>query len=177
MLSKRLEVVRIEGRDPRSDDGRRVVELSRECVVIKRVVSGAAMSIRVGLSGYRGPMTRFIAGRNIDGYELWLTHDDPDLALLLAVNDDRRAIEALRLEWARFLGLAPRWEDAVAEESEAQRERSAPYPSWAEPRARGFLTATRRPRFLARRKVGTCKRPQPIHPRPRILFDGSRPER
>lgn len=175
MFPNPQEVVCIEAHDPRSDDGRRTVEVSRDCVIIKRVVARAAMSIRVGLSSFRGLKTHFIAGKKFDRYELWLTHDDPDLALLLAVRDDRRAIEAQRLEWSHFLCLVARDEDGAEHEAETPPQRSrSPGPS---PHARGFLTAARRPRFLARRKIGNSKPPPPIHPRRRILFDGSRPER
>ena len=177
MFSKRLEIIRIEGHDPRCDDGRRIVELSRDGVIVKRIVSGVLMSIRVALSDFHGVTTRFVPGKNASPYELWLTHRDPDLTLLLAVSDDRRAIEIERLEWTNFLCLPARGESSGDDESEAAHEPAPPHPSSPQPRARGFVTAARRPRFLARRKVGGSKRPQPIHPRPRILFDGSRPER
>lgn len=177
MFSKPLEIVRIERHDPRCDDGRRIAELSGHGVIVRRIVSGVMMSIRVASSDFHGVMTRFVPGRNASPYELWLTHRDPDLALLLAVSDDRRTIESERLEWTNFLCLPVKGEASDEDESKASPEPAACHPSPPQPRARGFATAARRPRFLARRKIGSCRRPQPIHPRPHIIFDGSRPGR
>jgi len=177
MFSKPLEIVRIDGHDPRCDDSRRVVELSRDGVVVRRVVSGVVMSIRLALADFRGVITRFVPGKNVSPYELWLTHRDPDLTLLLAVSDDRRTIEIERLEWTNFLCLPVKGEASDEDDGGASPAPAARPLSPPQPRARGFATAARRPRFLARRKIGSCKRSQPVHPRPHILFDGSRPGR
>ena len=50
--------VRIEASDPRSDNHRRIVDIAREAVTIRRAVAGVAMSIRVAASDFRGVALR-----------------------------------------------------------------------------------------------------------------------
>lgn len=103
---KASDSIRIEACDPRSDDRRRIVEVAREGITIRRVVAGVSMAIRVARPAYRGVALR-ITGL-VDGrfhYEVRLTHRDPDLTVPLAEGEDLVAIEAQWRRWVAFFRL------------------------------------------------------------------------
>ncbi len=103
---KASDCIRIEASDPRSDDRRRVVEVGRESVTIRRSVAGVPMAIRLASSAYRGVVLR-VAGLESGRfhYEVRLTHRDPDLSVPLGEGDDLSAIEGQWRGWVAFLGL------------------------------------------------------------------------
>lgn len=104
--SKTQHSLRIEADDPRSDNRRRVIDVDREAVVIRRAVAGVQMAICVLSSAYRGValrITRLEEGRF--HYEVKLLHRDPDLSVPLAEGEDKVAVEAQWREWVRLLGL------------------------------------------------------------------------
>ena len=104
--SKAQQSLRIEARDPRSDSRRRVVDVDREAVVIRRAIAGVRMVIRIVSSAYRGValrITRVEEGRF--HYEVNLIHRDPDLSVPLAEGEDKAAVEAQWREWVGFLRL------------------------------------------------------------------------
>ena len=103
---KASDYIRIEACDPRSDNRRRVVDIAREGITIRRVVAGVSMAIRVDPSAYRGVALR-ITGL-VDGrfhYEVRLAHRDPDLSVPLGEGGDLVAIEAQWRGWVAFLRL------------------------------------------------------------------------
>jgi len=150
-----LACLRIEACDPRSDNRRRVVDLGREAVVIRRAVAGVPMAIRVASSAYRGVALR-ITGLE-DGrfhYEVKLLHRDPDLSVQLDEGDDQAAAEAQWRDWVGFLGLPAfvgRTESGVVQVNIDGVDLTRRLPN---PRRRGRVVTSRRPRFLTRRKVG-----------------------
>jgi hypothetical protein len=176
--SKAVQPTRIEAFDPRSDNRRRVVDLARETVTIRRAVAGISMAIRVASSTYQGVTLR-ITGLE-DGrfhYEVKLLHRDPDLSVSLAAGQDRAAVESEWREWARFLrlpALVGRTETADVDVNidglDIARRRSAP-------RRRVGSVVLRRPRFLMRRKVGAPAVPATVDSDPHILFYGSKFDR
>jgi hypothetical protein len=103
---KASDSVLIETCDPRSDNRRRIVEVAREGITIRRVVAGVSMAIRVAPPAYRGVALR-ITGLE-DGrfhYEVRLAHRDPDLTVPLAEGEDLVAVEAQWRRWAAFFRL------------------------------------------------------------------------
>jgi uncharacterized protein DUF6101 len=175
---KTLECLRIDTCDPRSDNGRRVVDLAREAVIIRRAVAGVAMAIRVASSAYRGVALR-ITGLE-DGrfhYEVKLLHRDPDLSVPLAEGDDQAAAEAQWREWVGFLGLPAfvgRTESGVVQVNIDGVDLARRLPSL---RRCGRLVTSRRPRFLTRRKVGGPVPARTIGADPHVLSNGSKSDR
>jgi hypothetical protein len=153
--SKDQQCLRIEGHDPRSDDRRRVIDICREAVLIRRVFAGMAMAVRVETAAYRGVSLR-IAGLD-DGrfrYEVKLLHRDPDLSVELADGEDDAAGEAQWREWVGFLGLPAlvgRTNSSDVRVNIAGVDLTSRTPT---PRARGSSMARRRSCFLRRRKTG-----------------------
>lgn len=146
---------RIEAFDPRSDNRRRVIDVGREGVTIRRAVAGVSMAIRIASSAYRGVTLR-VTGLQ-DGrfhYEVKLLHRDPDLSVSLAAGDDRVLVEGEWQGWVRFLGLPAlvgRTETADLEVNVDGVDIARRRPT---PRRRARSMRSRRPRFLMRRKVG-----------------------
>jgi len=153
--SKTQHSLRIEACDPRSDDRRRVVDVDREAVVIRRAVAGVRIAIRVVSSAYRGValrITRLDEGRF--HYEVSLLHRDPDLSVPLAQGEDKAAVEAQWREWVSFLGLPAfvgRTATADIQVNIDGVDLARRVPGG---RRRAGGTMARRPRFLKRRKVG-----------------------
>jgi Family of unknown function (DUF6101) len=158
--SKPRYSLRIEACDPRSDNRRRVVDVAREAIVIRRAVAGVRMAIRVVSSAYRGValrITELEEGRF--HYAVELLHRDPDLSVPLADGEDRAAVEARWREWVGFLGLPAfvgRTASADVQVNIDGVELARRVPS---DRRRGRGAMARRPRFLRRRKVGRSIRP------------------
>jgi hypothetical protein len=164
--------------DPRADGRKRMVRLDSDNVAIARVVGGVFMNVTVPTSAYRGVQLR-IADARIDGfsYEIRLVHADPDLCLALAETNDDCEVEAEWRLWARALGLP-----ALVERIEGLDETDRPMFGQVAvcpptPRRRGKAMASRRARFLTRRKVGRPELCVPVGAGARELFGGSNPER
>lgn len=173
-LLKAADCIRIEASDPRSDNRRRVVEVAREGVTIRRAVAGVPMAIRVAARAYRGVALR-VAGLEAGRfhYEVRLTHRDPDLSVLLVEGEDLGAIEAQWRAWVSFLGLpalAGRTElaDTPVNLDGVDLTRRTPYA-----RRGGRALASRRPRFLNRRALGRLRATGIVKVEPAVLFYGS----
>jgi hypothetical protein len=83
-----------------------MVDLCRETVVIRRVVAGISMAIRVDSNTYRGVTLRIVGFD--DGrfrYVVKLLHRDPDLSVQLAEDENGAAAKALWGKWVSFFGL------------------------------------------------------------------------
>jgi hypothetical protein len=175
---KPAQFLRIEACDPRADNRRRVIDVARDGVVIHRSVAGVAMAIRVLSSAYRGVALR-VTGLH-EGrfrYEARLLHRDPDLSVPLAEGEDQETIETQWREWVRFLrlpALVGRTGTGDVEVNLDVTDMARRRPS---PRRRGRALASRRGRFLLRRKVGGSLLDATIHCDPRVLFPGSKSDR
>jgi hypothetical protein len=163
--------------DPRADGRRRFVRLDSDQVAINRVVAGISMRVTVPTSAYRGVALRVVDARG-DGfaYEIRLVHADPDLSVALAETSDDSDIQAEWRLWARVLGLPALVERAEGCDEPDQQllGRVAIRPS--APRRRGKTILSRRPRFLARRKLGRpglCVKVEKAEE----LFGGADPDR
>jgi len=172
---KASECIRIEVCDPRSDNRRRVVEVGRDAVLIRRAVAGVSMAIRIEARDYRGVALR-ITGLDDGGfhYEVRLAHRDPDLSVPLDASDDLATIEARWRAWVAFLrlpALAGRSEtvDAPVSVEGVELARRTPHA-----RRRGDALASRRPRFSKRRTACGALTPAIVDLDPTVLFDGWR---
>ena len=152
LASQRNETFQLEAADPRADGRLRHVMLSRDLIVISRRREGVAMRITLKPRAYRGVLLRLTgceAGRL--AYEVSLEHADPDLSVALAHSDDEFEARRAWREWARFVA-AP----ALVERVEGQYE-TVNLGRAAGPERRRRGVGARRPRFLARRKVGSSQ--------------------
>jgi len=146
---------RFDAPDPRADGRRRTVRLDGDKVAIHRVVAGVSMRVTVPTSAYRGVALSVVDAR--DGgfaYAIRLVHTDPDLAVTLAETRDDSDVQAEWRLWARALRLPAMVErvEGLDEPDQQLLGRVAVRPP--SPRRRGKAILCRRPRFLARRKVG-----------------------
>jgi hypothetical protein len=166
--------LRVEGDDARADNRRRVIDVARETILIHRTVARVTMTIRVPAIAYRGVALR-LTGLTRGGVrtEVRLAHRDPDLCVLLAEGDDQAAIEARWRAWVRFFELPALVERIEAGALEASLEVVEIELRPPRPRRGGKASTPRRPRFLARRKVGHPSFAATVHDNPRVLFPGS----
>ena len=172
-ILKASDCIRIEASDPRSDNRRRVVEVAREAVTIRRAVAGVAMAIRVASEAYRGValrITGFEDGRFY--YEVMLAHRDPDLSVPLCEGEDLAAIEAQWRTWVAFLGLpalAGRTgsTDIPVNLDDVKLTRRIPHT-----RRRAGAAGLRRPRFPKRRALGRMGAAGLVDVDPTVLFYG-----
>lgn len=167
---------RLETPDPRADEGRRVVIVARDRVVIARSIEGVFMRILLRPAAYRGVALRLV-GLDDAGfqYEISLAHRDPDLGVRLSqASDDSEARVAWSL-WARFLALP-----MLVERVEGSYEPATPMIGEVVAHAPGLRRRGRRPgspraRFLTRRKTGRPELCVPIESGGE-LFGGWRPD-
>jgi len=166
-------VIRIEAGDPRSDNRRRILDLTPEAVTIRRAVAGVPMAIRVVSRDYRGVVLR-IAGLE-DGrfrYEVKLAHRDPDLSVPLGEGEDLAVVEAQWRKWVAFFrlpALAGRSESADTAVNVRAAELTQRIPHR---RRRGGSLASRRPRFLKRRAFRQNWGAAVVDADPVVLFHG-----
>ena len=169
---KASDCIRIEACDPRSDDRRRIVDVSRDAVTIRRAVAGVSMAVRVESRAYRGVALR-ITGLE-EGrfhYEVRLTHRDPDLSVPLAEGHEPAVMEAQWREWIALLrlpALVGRLEsaDIPVNVGGVMLFRAAPCA-----RRRGSSLTRRRPRFLKCRSLGCVQKTVVADAEPGALFD------
>lgn len=170
---KASDFIRIEACDPRSDNRRRVVDVAREGITIRRVVGGVSMAIWLEPPAYRGValrITGLVEGRF--HYEVKLAHRDPDLSVTLGEGEDLAAIEAQWRGWIAFLRLP-----ALAGRSE-----SGDTPIWVggaelrcgtpHARRRGRGGNGRKLRCRSRRIPGRLRAADVVDVDPTVLFYG-----
>ena len=143
--------------DARADGGTRLVELHRQCVIVRRAVRGMTMAVNVPVRAFLG-VALHVDSPQTDGggtVAVVLEHRDPGLSLPLYAADHGIDIVAEWRSWAEVLGVPL----LIVESDGALREAfprlgalqvAAPV---ARRRRRGAV-GKRRPRFLARRKPG-----------------------
>jgi Family of unknown function (DUF6101) len=167
------DCIRIESSDPRSDNRRRVVEVAREAVTIRRAVAGVPMAIRVASTAYCGVALR-ITGFE-DGrfhYEVKLAHRDPDLSVPLGEGEDLASIEAQWRTWVAFLGLPALAGRTGSADTQVDLDGMELTRRTAHARRRGGVLMARRPRFLKRRALGCVRTVGIVDVDPTVLFYG-----
>jgi hypothetical protein len=149
--------VRFEAADDAADERRRVIELHRERVVVRRSLGGMRMALNLPVAAYRGVAIRLTgkAGEPPTMIAIVLEHGDPALSLPLFSSSASDEIVAEWQSWGRVLGLPL----LVADRDGSLRE---PFPrigalrteapTWR--RRRRTAIARRRPSILLRRRLG-----------------------
>jgi hypothetical protein len=158
--------VRFEVADAAADECRRVVDLHRERVVLRRSVGGMRMALNMPVASYRGVAIRLSGEADCPPSEIAvvLEHDDPALSLPLFSAPDSDEIVAEWQSWGRVLGLPL----LVADGDGALREPFArlgavriEVPTWR--RRRRSAIARRRPGLFLRRRAATLPAAPLVH--------------
>jgi hypothetical protein len=164
--------VRFEAADDAADEHRRVVDLHRERVVVRRSVRGMRMALNLPVAAFRGVAIRHMGKASAPtAIAVVLEHGDPALSLPLfssSISDD---IVAEWQSWGRVLGLPL----LVAERDGSLREPFARLgavridaPTWR--RRRRSAIARRRPTIPLRRQPGKPSDSPAIHRREREII-------
>jgi hypothetical protein len=149
--------VRFEAADEAADGRRRIVDLHRERVVVRRCVGGMRMALNLPVAAFRGVAIRLNGNANEPptAIDVVLEHGDPALSLPLFSSNASDDIVAEWQSWGRVLGLPL----LVAERDGSLREPFARIgalrieaPTWR--RRRHSAVARRRPVLLLRRRLG-----------------------
>jgi Family of unknown function (DUF6101) len=158
--------VRFEAADEAADGRRRVVDLHRERVVVRRSVRGMRMALNLPVAAFRGVAIRLNGNANEPptAIDVVLEHGDPALSLPLFSSNGSDDIVAEWQSWGRVLGLPL----LVAERDGSLREPFARIgalrieaPTWR--RRRRSAVARRRPSNLLRRRAGKFPGAPTIH--------------
>jgi Family of unknown function (DUF6101) len=148
--------VRFEAADETADERRRVVDLHRERVVVRRSVAGMRMALNMPVSAFRGVVIRLNQKDDAppSAIDVVLEHGDPALSLPLFSSETTDEIVAEWQAWGRVLGLPL----LVAERDGSLREPFARVgalrveaPTWR--RRRHCTIARRRPSIRLRRRA------------------------
>jgi hypothetical protein len=157
--------VRFEAADDAADEHRRVIDLHRERVVVRRSVRGMRMALNLPVAAFRGVAIRLTGKENAPtAIAVVLEHRDPALSLPLFSSSASDDIVAEWQSWGRVLGLPL----LVAERDGSLREPFARLgavrieaPTWR--RRRRSAIARRRPTILLRRQPGKLSDSPAIH--------------
>ena len=158
--------VRFEAADEAADERRRIVDLHRERVVVRRSVRGMRMALNLPVAAFRGVAIRLNGNANEPptAIDVVLEHGDPALSLPLFSSNADDDIVAEWQSWGRVLGLPL----LVAERDGSLREPFARIgalrieaPTWR--RRRRSAVARRRPALLMRRRIGKSSGTPTIH--------------
>lgn len=149
------------GVDPRSGRpmGEAAVILERSMAqVCRRLPSGIPMAMRLPMAVFEGVAVRMVADAADPAGEglvvLELLHRDPHLSLPLSVARDLDDVVADWKAWARVLMLPLLIVEADGSWRALETRLGGVVVAPPRPRRRRSVLAGRRPRFLARRKVG-----------------------
>ncbi len=101
--------VRFEAADEAADGRRRIVDLHRERVVLRRSVRGMRMALNMPVAAFRGVAIR-LSGATAENstptsIAVVLEHQDPALSLALFSSPEADDIVAEWQSWGRVLGL------------------------------------------------------------------------
>jgi Family of unknown function (DUF6101) len=99
--------VRFEAADEAADERRRIVDLYRERVVVRRCVGGMRMALNLPVSAFRGIAIRLNQTDDAppSAIDVVLEHGDPALSLPLFSAETTDEIVAEWQAWGRVLGL------------------------------------------------------------------------
>jgi hypothetical protein len=158
--------VRFEAADEAADEHKRIVDLHRERVVMRRSVRGMHMALNMPVAAFRGVAIRLVGGADQSAAALAvvLEHRDPSLSLPLYLAFGGDDIAAEWQSWGRVLGLPL----LVAESDGTLREPFARLGALrveapAGRRRRRTAIARRRPSRLMRRRPGTSSAAPLVH--------------
>ena len=168
--SPRLDPLSLPARFPAADvaadERMRLVELSRESVVLRRCVRGIRIKVSLPVTAFRGVAMRLVPpnGTDAGAIVVMLEHHDPALSVPLFAAADADDVLAEWHMWARIFGLPLLVADADGELREPFRRLGAV--EVADPcermRRRGPIRR-RRPSILMRRKPGRPQAAPSVH--------------
>ena len=139
---------RFETCDSRADGGVRLVDISRETVIVRRTVRDMRMTIKLRIPDFLGVALRTVQGAPT----LMLKHRDPSLSIPLSIaTDDEDLFDACR-SWSETFALPLLLDDGRSSEREPAPRR----------RRRNAVKA-RRPSILMRRRCGGDIALMPTH--------------
>jgi hypothetical protein len=140
--------------DPRADRGQRKVYLDPNCITIERCLLGMKMRIAVPVQSYVGVLLAVDEMDSNRVYLISLQHPDPDLSVILAQTSEQTDVMGTWRHWASVFAK-PALIDSRFTFGE-KPDRGIP----ARPLIGRFNSSLgmRRPRFLARRKIGRQQR-------------------
>jgi hypothetical protein len=146
--------------DAVADERVRHIELHRERVILRRAVQGMRIALNMPVKAFRGVSIRLVpeTPERTAGVAVYLEHIDPALSIELYAAENSDDIVAEWQSWSRVLGLP----QLVAGSDGAFHE---PFPQIgavrcktpAQRRRRRSALASRRPRFLVRRRAGVSR--------------------
>ncbi len=158
--------VRFEAADETADERRRVVDLHRERVVVRRCVGGMRMALNLPVSAFRGIAIRLMqrGDEPPSAIDVVLEHGDPALSLPLFSSETPDEIVAEWQTWGRVLGLPL----LVAERDGSLREPFARLGSVlveapARRRRRRTTISRRRPSIRMRRRAARLPDTPMVH--------------
>jgi hypothetical protein len=152
--------------DKGADERMRIVELSRERVVMRRAVRGIKMAVKVPVAAYLGLAVRMQAPEaDVPGtVSIVLEHHDPALSLPLFSATDGSDIVAEWQSWSRVLGVPLLVAEADGRLREpVQRLGAVVTTAPRRRRRRRFVIARRRPTLPLRRTRGAPSAVQIVH--------------
>jgi hypothetical protein len=158
--------VRFEAADEAADERRRIVDLHRERVVVRRCVGGMRMALNMPVSAFRGVVIRLQQTDNEppSAIDVVLEHGDPALSLPLFSSETTDEIVAEWQAWGRVLGLPL----LIAERDGSLREPFARIGAVlieapARRRRRRTTVSRRRPSIRLRRRAARLPETPTVH--------------
>lgn len=158
--------VRFQANDAGADEHVRQVELHRERVVVRRAVGGMRIALSLPVSLFLGVAIRVVPpDGGFDGaVAVMLEHRDRALSVPLFLAFDGDDVVAEWQLWARVLGLPLLISDGDGSFREPfARIGAVRVAEWVPRRRRQTAIKTRRPRILARRKLGCLSITSVVH--------------
>ncbi len=152
--------VRYRASDAQADERVRLVEISRERVVMRRAVRGIAMRVSTPVAEFLGVAIRIVPPTDEFGgvVAVMLEHRDPGLSVPLFVATDGTDISVEWQTWARVLGLPTLVVDAEGSLRDPFGALGQVQKHDCEPRRRGRATMKKRRGLRrGRRKVGVMR--------------------
>jgi hypothetical protein len=158
--------VRFEAADEAADERRRVIDLHRERVVVRRTLRGMRMALNLPVAAFRGVAIRLTGPADAPptAIAVVLEHGDPALSLPLFSSTASEDIVVEWQSWGRVLGLPL----LVADRDGSLREPFARLgalrieaPTWR--RRRRTAIARRRPSILLRRRAAKLPETPALH--------------
>jgi hypothetical protein len=160
----------IVDRDHRAENNRRTVHFEEGRIVIMRRIHGVSMRVTMPVNKYDGIgvlLPNMAEGR--EEFSVMLVHTDPDLSVLLYQDCNPLLVDAAMAEWSQFFNLPildgrPDCDQPVHHAPPARAVVGAVTLGGAMPqRRRGGTLAKRRPRYFARRKIGSAVLMEQVH--------------
>lgn len=157
--------VRFRAADAAADERTRLVDLSRDSVVLRRSVRGVRTTVSLPVTAFLGIAMRLVPpdGTNAGAIAIMLEHPDPALSVPLFAAADANDVLAEWHTWARIFGLPLLVADGDGELREPFPRLGAVRLGDPCQRVRRGALRTRRPSILMRRRPGRAGAAPTVH--------------